>query len=198
MNVSELLGVFSWSCISGSVPSVFAIQMVIDVNILRLAHFTDGFSVLCDIGGLLQEVVEGAVNSAIWAGKGSGTVEAVGGDGQVFIHVGDVVHVLVPDFSGWSPTLRTAKGVNAAITNINVEMLVNHACNHDFGRAIAIDVSDHRIFNPGSCRHLSGVDVVWKDGVVACNVALPTGVDDTQVVVVAIDQLHDMVLVEIE
>ena len=54
-----------------------------------------GFALGCDVISLLQEVVVRPTNGAVRSCKYGGLVEAEGGYGEVFVDVGDVVHVLV-------------------------------------------------------------------------------------------------------
>ena len=67
-----------------------------------------------DVIGLLQEVVVGSPHGAIRRSEDCGFVEAISGNGQVFVDIGDMVHVLVPYRSGWCPVTGIAEHVESA------------------------------------------------------------------------------------
>ena len=150
-----------------------------------------------DVISLLQEVVVGSADGAVGGSEDGGCVETEGWNGEVFIDIGNMIHVLVPDLAGRCP-IWAAKNVDSSKADIIAEVLVEQSRDDDFGLAVAVHVGDYRVFDTCSSGHHSGVDVVRSDGVVACNMALTAGVDDAQVVVVAIDEFHDVVLVEVE
>ena len=77
-----------------------------------------GFALGCDVICLLQEVVVRPTNGAVRSCEDGGLVETEGGYGEVFVDVGDVVHVLVPDRACGRPVAWAAKDVEAAVAHL--------------------------------------------------------------------------------
>ena len=109
-----------------------------------------------------------------------------------------MVHVLVPYRTRRAPITGAAKDMDSAVPHIISYVLVNQTCCDNFRNAVAIHISDYGILASCTSSHLARIDVVWPDGVVACDVALAAGVDDAQIVVVAVHKFHNVVLVEVE
>ena len=69
----------------------------------HIGHGIERATVLVNGSGLLQEVVERPPHHALRVGERCGVVEEILRYGQVLVHVGDVVHVLVPHLAGGRP-----------------------------------------------------------------------------------------------
>ena len=69
----------------------------------HIGHGVEWATVLVNGGGLLQEVVERPPHHALRVGERCGIVEEILRYGQVLVHVGDIVHVLVPHLAGGRP-----------------------------------------------------------------------------------------------
>ena len=149
-----------------------------------------------DVIGLLQEVVVRPTYGAVRSCEDGGLVEAEGGDGEVLVHIGDMVHVLVPYGSCRRPVAGAAEGKDTSVTHFLGRS--EKTCCHNLGITIAIDIGDNGVFDAGTSAHHAVVDVVRPDGVVTCDMALSAAVKDTHVLVVAVNEFHDAILVEIE
>ena len=102
--------------------------------VLDFYHVTRvvGFALRRDVASLLQKVVVGSANGAVRPRENCRLVETIGRNGKVFIDVGDVVHVLVPYWSGWCPFTGIAEHVEPANAR-EIGILVKHTRNNDLG-----------------------------------------------------------------
>ena len=149
-----------------------------------------------DVIGLLQEVVEGTTYGAVVPSEDGGLVEAERRDGEVFVDVGNVVHVLVPYRACRRPVAGAAEDKNTTVADFLCR--IQKPSRHNLSKSVTIDVNHNGVLNACSCAHPSAVKVVGSDGVVACDVAFSAAVKDTQVLVVTVHEFHDAVLVEVE
>ena len=69
----------------------------------HIGHSIERAAVLVNGGGLLQEVVERTAHHTIGIGERRGIVEQVLRHGQILVHIGNIVHILVPHLAGGRP-----------------------------------------------------------------------------------------------
>ena len=95
-------------------------------------------SILGDIVGLLHEVVVGPSDDAVVARKHGGGIEAESRDSEIFIHVGDVIQILVPHLAGGSP--RFSRRLENLEHGIGLQIAASFARNDNFSTAIGVHI----------------------------------------------------------
>ena len=107
-----------------------------------------GFAVTCDIASLLQKVIVGSSNGAIGTCKCCCSIETEGRDGEVFVDVGDVVHVLVPDLAGIPPWL--GRRLVDFQHGVGLHIASRLACNDYFSTTVIVDIGHNRHVHNGN------------------------------------------------
>ncbi len=160
----------------------------------HIGHGIERATVPVDGGGLLQEIVERPPHHALRVGERRGVVEDVLRYGQVLVHVGDVVHVLVPHLAGGCP--RHTSGLE----DVDVPICSIRGCSthNDFDFPIQIHIGNNRILHSGGTLARERCQIVWLGDRQPCLMIIQTPIDNPQIIDISVNQFHISILVEVK
>ena len=160
-----------------------------------IGHGVERAPVLVDGGGLLQEVVERPPHHALRIGERRGVVEEVLRYRQVFVHIGDTVHILVPHLACGSP------GDSGGLEDVemaNMRAGITTAGNNYFGSTILIYVTHNGILQGRTTTASIQSHIVRCCHSFARLMMHHTTINDAQTVFVSVNQFRITILVKIE
>ena len=140
----------------------------------HIGHGVERTTVPVDGGGLLQEVVERPSHHALRVGERRGVVEEILRYGQVLVHVGDVVHVLVPHLAGGRP------GDAGRLEDVEVAVICHRrgACHYYLRLSVFVHIRHYGIFNLCVASARIRCKIVWLSDSRSCLMMMQTTVDN--------------------
>ena len=160
----------------------------------HIRHCIKWATVLVDGGSLLQEVVVWSPHHTFGIGERQCIVKLILWNRQILIHIGNIVHVLVPYLAGGSP--RFACGLKNIHMTI-VSHRISSTCDN-FGLTISIHIHNNRILNLCIAPTRINSHIIRLRNHFSCLMMVKTSVDNSQIRNVTIYQLRITILVEVK
>ncbi len=162
----------------------------------HIGHGIERATVPVDGGGLLQEVVERPPHHTLRVGERRGVVEEILRDGQVLVHIGDVVHVLVPHLAGGCP------GDAGGLEDVQIRLVgvsgTETSQHHQLGTAVRVHIRHNRILHHRALAKGKGGQHIYRNRVVASKMAVAASVHNSDCSLIADQQVVFPIVVEVK